>query len=72
MSKMVTRVLEQESAIRIVLGADRKQSHLVSIWQDVDVLKSIYSALSPLLSLTNFIGRTLCHRLCCSTNASAG
>ena len=55
MSKMVTRVLEQESAIRVVLGADRKQSHLVPTWQDVDVLKSIHSALSPLLSLTDIL-----------------
>ena len=44
MSKMVTRVLQQESAIRVVVGADRKQSHLVPTWQDVDVLKSIHSA----------------------------
>ena len=55
MSKMVTRVLEQESAIRVVIGADRKQSHLVPTWQDVDVLKSIHSALSPLLSLTDIL-----------------
>lgn len=55
MSKMVKRVLEQESAIRLVLGADRKVCHLVPTWQDIEVLQSIDQALSPLLSLTDIL-----------------
>ena len=33
-AKMVSRILEQEESIRIVLSADRKTSHLVPTWQD--------------------------------------
>lgn len=55
MSRMVARVLEQERAIRVVLGADRKTSHLILTWQDIDVLQSIDRALSPLLSLTDIL-----------------
>ncbi len=52
---MVKRILEQESAIRVVLSADRKVSHLVPTWQDIDVLQSIDKALSPLISLTDIL-----------------
>ena len=52
MAKMVSRILEQEEAIRVVPSADRKTSQLVPTWQDVDVLQSIHQALSPLPSLT--------------------
>ncbi len=45
---MISRVLEQEEAIRTVLSADRKTTHLVPNWQDIDVLVSINQALSPL------------------------
>ena len=55
MAKMVKRILEQESAIRIVLSRDRKVSYLVPTWQDVDVLQSIDKALSPLSSLTDIL-----------------
>lgn len=55
MAKMVKRILEQESAIRVVLSTDRKVSHLVPTWQDIDVLKSIDRALSPLSSLTDIL-----------------
>ncbi len=55
MSRMVARVLEQEKTIRVVLGADRKTSHLIPTWQDIDVLQSIDRALSPLLSLTDIL-----------------
>ena len=48
MSKMVARVLEQKSAIRVVLGADRKQSHLVPTWQDMDVLNCCSAVLRML------------------------
>ena len=52
---MVERILEQESAIRVVLSADRKVSHLIPTWQDIEVLQSIHKALSPLLSLTDIL-----------------
>jgi len=38
MQKMIERILEQEKAIRVVLGADRKASHVLPTWQDIDVL----------------------------------
>lgn len=53
MQKMVERVIEQEKAIRVVLSADRKASHLVVTWQDLDVLTAINDALSPLAEFTN-------------------
>lgn len=52
---MVHRILEQEEAIRVVLSSDRKTSHLVPTWQDIDVLQSINSALDPLSSLTDVL-----------------
>ena len=50
---MIERVLEQEQAIRVVLSADRKASHLLLSWQDLDVLKGINDALSPLSEFTD-------------------
>ena len=50
---MIERVLEQEQAIRVVISADRKASHLLLSWQDLDVLKAINDALSPLSEFTN-------------------
>ena len=41
MQKMVMRVLEQEPAIRQILSADQKTSHLVPSWQDVEVLSRV-------------------------------
>ena len=55
MAKMVERILEQEEAIRVTLSADRKTSHLVPTWQDIDVLQEIHIALSPLSSLTDIL-----------------
>ena len=55
MLKLVKRMLEQESAVRVVLSADRKVSHLVPSWQDMEVLQSINGALSPLSSLTDIL-----------------
>ena len=52
---MVHRILEQEEAIRIVFGADRKTSHLVPTWQDIEVLQPVDSALSPLCYLTDIL-----------------
>ena len=50
---MIERVLEQELAIRVVLSADRKASHLLLSWHDLDVLKAINDALSPLSKFTD-------------------
>ena len=50
---MVERILEQEQAIRLVLSSDRKASHLVFTWQDLDVLGAINDALAPLAEFTD-------------------
>ena len=55
MSKMVSRILEQKEPIRLVLSSDRTTSHLVPTWQDLDVLESINSAVSPLSGLTGIL-----------------
>ena len=55
MEAMVSQLLEQEPAVRVVLGADRKTSHLIPTWKDIDVLESIAKALSPISDLTNFL-----------------
>ncbi len=52
---MVKRILQQEQAIRSVLSADRKTTHLIPTWQDIDVLQSIDAALNPLASLTDLL-----------------
>ena len=52
---MVERILEQEPAIRQVLGPDRKCSHLIPTWQDVEVLQSIHAVLSPLADFTDML-----------------
>lgn len=49
------RLLEQEQAIRSVLSADRKTTHLIPTWQDIEVLQSITAALDPLHSLTDLL-----------------
>ncbi len=52
---MVKRILQQEQAIRSVLSADRKTTHLIPTWQDIDVLQSIDAALNPLLSGETYV-----------------
>jgi len=52
---MIERILEQESALRQVLSNDRKSVHLIPSWQDMQVLESIKSALSPLHSFTDLL-----------------
>ena len=54
--KMVSRILEQEAAVRSVLGADRRTSHLIPTWQDVEFLESIDKALTPIADMTNILG----------------
>ena len=53
--KMVERILEQEPAIRQVLGLDRRCSHLIPTWRDVEVLQSIHAVLSPLADFTDML-----------------
>ena len=53
--KIVFRILEQVQAIRIVLSADWKFSHLLPTWQDTEVLEAINSVLSSLDDLTDFL-----------------
>ena len=52
---MVSRLLEQEEAIRVVLGSDRKTSHLIPTWQDIRVWEAISKALSPIADLTDLL-----------------
>ena len=52
---MVTRILEQVQAIRVVLSADHKYSHLLPTWQDTEVLEAINLVLSSLDDLTDFL-----------------
>ena len=52
---MIDRILEQETAIRQVLSADRKTSHLLLAWQDIDVLESVNKALAPLKEFTDIM-----------------
>ena len=55
MQAMVARVLEQEKAVRQVLSNDRKTSHLIATWEDLEVLESINKALAPIADLTEII-----------------
>ena len=55
MEKMVSRILEQEEAIRLVLSSDRKTTHLIPTWQDVQVWEAITKALSPIADLTDLL-----------------
>ena len=55
MAKMISRLLEQEEAIRAVLGLNRGTSHLLLTWQDIYVWESLSTALSPLEDLTDFL-----------------
>lgn len=52
---MISQLLEQEDAVRVVLSNDRKTSNLIPTWQDIDVLESISKALSPISELTDFL-----------------
>ena len=52
---MVEHILEQETAIRQVLSADQKTSHLIPSWQDIDVLQSLNRALAPLKDFTDIL-----------------
>ena len=51
----MNRLLEQEEAVRVALSTDRKTTHLLPTWQDIDVLQSINAALNPLTTLTDLL-----------------
>ena len=53
MQKMIARLLEQEKAIRIVLGSVQTASNLFPTWQDLDVRSTISNILSPLEDFTD-------------------
>ena len=58
--KIVDRILKQEKAIQQVLSKDRKASHLVLTWQDVDVLlTSLHKALEPFADFTDALSGNL-------------
>lgn len=50
---MMDRILEQQEAVGVVLASDRKVSHLILTWQDVDVMESVLAVLHPLQQLTD-------------------
>ena len=58
MAKMVSRILEQKEAIRLVLSADRSTSNIVPTWQDLDVLQGDFA---PLKFNRYFVRRTICN-----------
>ena len=52
---MVERIVVQLDATRVVLGQDRKTSHLVPTWQDLDVLQSVLKAIEGFKDLTDLM-----------------
>ncbi len=55
MEAMISRLLEQEEAVRVVLSTDRKTGHLVPTWQDMHVFECLFKVLSPISELTDFL-----------------
>ena len=51
----LTEAQQQQSAICQVLSADRKCSHLIYSWQDLDVLESLKAALGSLAVFTDML-----------------
>jgi hypothetical protein len=52
---MISRVLRNKKAIRRVLRNDKKASHLVPSWQDLEVLECINAALAQLKEFTDVL-----------------
>ena len=52
---MISRIIDQIDPIKAVLSADRKTSHIIPTWQDMDVLNSIHKAISQLAGLTDIL-----------------
>uniref|UniRef100_A0A1X7USY6 Uncharacterized protein n=1 Tax=Amphimedon queenslandica TaxID=400682 RepID=A0A1X7USY6_AMPQE len=61
---MLERIKEQIETICIVLGNDRKTSHLLPTRQDFDVIDSVLVVLSPLEQLTDLLSSN--KRVTCS------
>ena len=53
--KMVASILEQITAICLVLSADHKCSHLLPTWQHTEVIEVINNVLSLLANLTDLL-----------------
>ena len=53
--KMISQILEQDTAIHMVLSDERKTTHLIPTWQDTMVLESVNATLSPVSEFTNFV-----------------
>ncbi|KAJ8290046.1 hypothetical protein GJAV_G00008120 [Gymnothorax javanicus] len=54
--EMVSRILEQQQAIRHVLADDRRASVALR-WQDIDMLTALNEALKPVADLTSVLSR---------------
>ena len=52
---MIERIIEQQDAIRVGLGQDRKVSHLIPTLQDFDVLQSVLEAVRDFKDLTDLL-----------------
>ena len=52
---MISRVLRNKKAIRRILGNDKKTSHLVPSWQDLEILECLNATLAPLKEFTNIL-----------------
>jgi len=52
---MIDRILEQEACIRQVLAVDRKNTHLIPTWQDLDVLELMKAALGQFDDFTDML-----------------
>ena len=52
---MISQILEQDAAIRMVFSNDRKTTHLIPTWQDTMVLESVHGALSSVAEFTDFM-----------------
>ena len=52
---MISRIVEQQEAIRVVLASDRKSAHLIPTWQDFDVLDCVLAVLTPLREMTDLL-----------------
>ncbi|XP_076837705.1 E3 SUMO-protein ligase ZBED1-like [Brachyhypopomus gauderio] len=50
---MMSRILDQQKALTLVLSAEKKVRHLIPTWQDIDVLESVSKTLGPLLDFTD-------------------
>ena len=52
---MIERIIEQQDAIHVVLGQNRKLSHFVPSWQDFDILQSVLKAVRGVKDLTGLL-----------------